>query len=249
MTVAIERSAQMRQLGRTFAVEGKLAQTEARTDDAVRCYLDTVRFGQAMAVGGLMLERIAGDAVESLGLEGLRELRGNFSASERQQIIQALQAVDAKHEPFPELLARESAFSDAIIDNRMGIWAILVRRTTRKLLQQGAAFAETAVKRNEAILRLLMADLALHRFQLETGVLPGDLKDLVPKYLTTVPIDPFSGQPLVYRRQPSGPLIYSVGPDRQDDSGMPLKRQAGAGADVGDILVNKAKASEETSKP
>jgi hypothetical protein len=35
----------------------------------------------------------------------------------------------------------------------------------------------------------------------------------------SAPIDPYSGEPMRYRAQPSGYVIYSVGPDRKDDGG------------------------------
>jgi hypothetical protein len=42
---------------------------------------------------------------------------------------------------------------------------------------------------------------------------------LAPKYLAAVPNDLFSGRPLVYRPTGSGYVLYSVGPNGQDDGG------------------------------
>ena len=42
---------------------------------------------------------------------------------------------------------------------------------------------------------------------------------LLPKCLAAIPIDPFSNQPLVYRRSDTGYLLYSVGPDGEDNGG------------------------------
>jgi hypothetical protein len=67
--------------------------------------------------------------------------------------------------------------------------------------------------------RLVMADLAVRTFAAEKGRFPNSLEELVPKYLATVPEDPFSGQPLRYRVEGTTYVLYSVGQDRQDDGG------------------------------
>jgi hypothetical protein len=53
--------------------------------------------------------------------------------------------------------------------------------------------------------------------------LPDQLSELVQDYLPAVPIDPFDGQPIRYRRTDDGFLLYSVGADRTDDGGV-MKR-------------------------
>jgi hypothetical protein len=42
---------------------------------------------------------------------------------------------------------------------------------------------------------------------------------LTPQYLDRVPADPFDGAPLRYRLLNSGYVIYSAGPDGQDNGG------------------------------
>ena len=61
--------------------------------------------------------------------------------------------------------------------------------------------------------------LALERFRLPTGARPERMEELVPRYLPQVPLDPFDGQPIRYRRRQAGYLLYSVGPDGQDNDG------------------------------
>ncbi len=45
------------------------------------------------------------------------------------------------------------------------------------------------------------------------------LDALVPGILTEVPIDPFTGKPLVYRREGEGFIVYSLGSNQKDDGG------------------------------
>ena len=51
--------------------------------------------------------------------------------------------------------------------------------------------------------------IACHLFQREAGRKPNTLDELVPTYLTSVPLDPFDGKP--FRYNPDTGVIYSVG--------------------------------------
>ena len=54
-------------------------------------------------------------------------------------------------------------------------------------------------------------------FRLAQGRAPKTLDELVPTYLDAVPIDPFDNQPLRYRLQEKGFVVYSIGDDESDD--------------------------------
>jgi hypothetical protein len=71
-----------------------------------------------------------------------------------------------------------------------------------------------------ALVRAARIIVAVERFRAaNTTTLPTSIDALVPTYLSSAPIDPYSGEPMRYRAQPSGYVIYSVGPDRKDDGG------------------------------
>jgi hypothetical protein len=74
-----------------------------------------------------------------------------------------------------------------------------------------------------ALLRSSIVALALERYRIAEGRWPDDLNVLVPRYLASVPIDPFDGQPLRYRRlqAPSmaGVVVFSVGNNGAYDGG------------------------------
>ena len=61
--------------------------------------------------------------------------------------------------------------------------------------------------------------LAVERYRLATGQLPEDLSELVPSHLEEIPLDPFDGRPLRYKKRDGGYVVYSVGPDGTDDGG------------------------------
>jgi hypothetical protein len=73
--------------------------------------------------------------------------------------------------------------------------------------------------------------VALALYQLDEGQPAKKLDDLVPKYLATLPIDPYSGEPFHYRVspgehvlllgnvRPGQAILWSAGPDRVDHGG------------------------------
>jgi len=71
----------------------------------------------------------------------------------------------------------------------------------------------------EAMMLTTKAGLACKIYKNETGHYPENLDGLVPELMDKVPIDPFTGKPLIYRLQDGGVLIYSVGSNEKDDEG------------------------------
>jgi len=68
--------------------------------------------------------------------------------------------------------------------------------------------------------RLGQVAVALRLYRRENGRYPETLKELVPKYLPSLPIDPFDGKPLRYKRMAEGFKVWSVGMDMKDDGGV-----------------------------
>lgn len=73
--------------------------------------------------------------------------------------------------------------------------------------------------RLELFRRFTMTVFALARYREEQGRYPERLDQLVPAFLANLEIDVFSGKPLLYRRTADGFVLYSVGPNGQDDGG------------------------------
>lgn len=78
-----------------------------------------------------------------------------------------------------------------------------------------------------AFMRCGIAAVAVERFRLAHGHWPDRLEDLVPAYLSKLPIDPFDGQPLRFRRLKDGVIIYTIGEEQTDDGGVRVRIKAG----------------------
>lgn len=71
----------------------------------------------------------------------------------------------------------------------------------------------------EAKFRTLLAAAAIRVYAAEKGKFADTLNDLVPEYLASVPIDPWSQDELKYVKSEKRLLVYSFGPDRTDNHG------------------------------
>ncbi len=80
--------------------------------------------------------------------------------------------------------------------------------------------------RASATARAAQAGIAVERYRLANGKLPEKLDELVPRFLTAVPTDPFDGQPIRYRKLARGFVTYSI--SDEDDPSMVGKDDGGA---------------------
>ncbi len=74
--------------------------------------------------------------------------------------------------------------------------------------------------RCRAHIGLARTALAIERYRLVKGELPERLEELVGEYLEGVPIDPFDGKPIKYKRTQPGYVLWSIGEDGEDNGGV-----------------------------
>ena len=75
----------------------------------------------------------------------------------------------------------------------------------------------------EAILEAFMGTgqiaLACKIYKNQEGRYPENIAVLIPKILKKEPLDPFTGDPFIYKLQDDGFIVYSVGSNEKDDEG------------------------------
>jgi hypothetical protein len=77
-----------------------------------------------------------------------------------------------------------------------------------------------------------VATLAVLTYRAQEGRLPESLQQLVDTgLLTSVPLDPYSGQPFIYRATDQDFMLYSAGEDFVDDGGLPCDWDDDTGGD------------------
>ena len=230
ITNLLPQLGEFKQMALAFVAEGKLAEKENRSSDAIQSYLDCVKFGAESMRGGLLIEKLVGVACESIGMRELRRLFAGLSAEDTKNLLAALTEIQSKQESADDWMKPERDWSRySFKDWRYAI----VRLMNRKGMRESERRSFDKHYRSQTEVRLLRSDLALKLFRLEKGVYPDRLDELVPKFLDSVPIDPFSDKPMIYRAQTNSYLLHSIGPDRKDDGGVALTPNSKG---IGDIL-------------
>jgi hypothetical protein len=193
----MEAVGSLRRLSRLFQAIATLAEREGRRAEAVRGGLDQVRLGQQMARGGLMIDEMTGLACERPGREGLSSLLDRLDADECRTALRALDDLDRSRESHEALLARDLdwGFNSVGPGQRVMYW--LAASRLKALWQPAANSATSTYKREVSRQRALILQLALRLYRIEQGKNPERFSDLVPRYLSSLPEDPF-GQGLLY---------------------------------------------------
>ena len=91
-----------------------------------------------------------------------------------------------------------------------------VRNLVWRYIPAATGFARTETD-FRARLSCAVAAVACERFRAAHGRWPAALAELTPELLPAVPIDPYTGEPILYRVHPDGAAVYSTGPDKTDD--------------------------------
>jgi hypothetical protein len=99
-----------------------------------------------------------------------------------------------------------------------------------------------STRRTHAYIRCTTVALAAERYLRIRKKWPESLDKLCPQFLTAVPLDPFDGKSLRFRRVEDGVIIYSVSSDGTDDSGnLDREHPNRHGVDIGVRLWDVAK--------
>ena len=92
-------------------------------------------------------------------------------------------------------------------------------KTLRTLLSTGLSAITNAHLRVRGRQAAAIVAIAAERQRQASGRLPGSLASIDPKFLPVPPLDPFDGRPVRVRETADGLVIYTLGPDLQDNSG------------------------------
>ena len=95
---------------------------------------------------------------------------------------------------------------------------VRTRIISRTMLPGMARMIEEDLKA-QAWLRVARAALAVEEWRVLHGQWPEALEQLMPDLLASVPADPFSDGPVRMAKTENGVVVYSVGPDGDDDGG------------------------------
>jgi hypothetical protein len=153
--------------------------------------------------------------VESSTYWKLSAIRSETTCAEAKIVLPVLEKLESNREPIDLAVRRASVFDEEAYG-----WRTRLEAAARRLLRRPSSrMGYYQMLPRDVHLALLKADLAIRCYREQHSKWPESLEALVPDHLSTVPLDPHSQQPLVYRVEGDAFLLYSVGWDGQDDGG------------------------------
>jgi hypothetical protein len=205
-----------RTLARTIDAECAAAHQRGETERAGTLALTNVRLGLMLQRGGTVVESLIGNAVQGIANERLAAMRGDLSSDQARRVIDQWNKALLEQEDIDSIFYRDQALMEYAYGWAGRLGSILHRSGIPE--RYSSDLRETRL-RLEATVRLLQTELAIHLYREDHGELPERLDRLVPDYLPGLPLDPYTRQPLVYRKTGDAWVIYSVGHDGVDDGG------------------------------
>jgi hypothetical protein len=114
-----------------------------------------------------------------------------------------------------------------------------------RLLAPASSKVADATLRSLAEVRCAIVAVAAERYRLKHGDWPETLAKLVEaRYLKRVPLDPYDGNPLRWKRLPDGVVVYSLGPGGKDNGGNlnrhnPIAPDSDTGVKLWDVPLRR----------
>lgn len=253
--------AKFRDLARVMAIEAQY--TAALGDHAAAFdeYATLLGFTNESTRAGILVAGLVGFALKNVAADSLMETLnwGGADPEGLRLIIDRMEALDgAAYRGWEMIVAERQAIASWQAQGAVDGMAV---RSEQDLDQDYATYSEylalpfheaqqvdvdapavatmaVSEARVSARLRGAMVLAAIELYDAENGAYPTALADLVPDYLAALPTDPFTGEPFGYAPTESGYLLYSAGPDMQDDGGSPLSPQGRFNERKGDMVFH-----------
>lgn len=200
---------------------------------AERCFglaVFTDRQQQAMALGGGANGTGGPSGFAASMMLGALKATG-FLRKDRAFYLDAMgHMIDLADKAYPAHFSQVDRSITNMPPSKLYIFSRMLLPALSKTVQRNGDLASRA--------RAIQVSLAIERYRLDTGALPETLDALLPTFLTAIPMDPFTGEPLRYaKRKDGGYTVYGVGSDGNDDGGPSESKKQPVNRDVGLIFV------------
>jgi hypothetical protein len=208
---------QLRELARAFAAEARHARAQGDTRRAVACGLEALQLVKVAAYGGLGVDFLVGLGINAGSAQCLRDSCETASLEDCRFVLNNLPNIQQLLEDPEEITIREWHFFRRI----NGIWTTFMMEMT--FANNRSEFEERMKNSLQSALvtnDLLRLHYAIRAFKLAEDRLPKSLEELVERELKEIPKDPFSQRDFIYQPGKDRYILYSVGPNGEDDGGV-----------------------------
>jgi hypothetical protein len=155
-------------------------------------------------------------------------------------LIEILEKLESSRRPLGDVVELERRVMDFNLQrmNPLARASMRISGALGKGMTLMMSTLESSQRRRDATHRVLILALALRAYRLEHDDYPQTLDGLVPAYLRSVPTDPYTERPLIYRKVGNQAQFYSTGPDRDDDKLDPPLGRRHVDTSNGDFALN-----------
>ena len=152
-----------------------------------------------------------------------RAMRPYLTRQRRQRLVNYEEALAIARDSWPRKFVRANALQSQYAE-RWGRGGGRRQTLAQRLVPPEGlgimSLGTTATGLDLAARRVLVATIAVERYRRDHAeALPPSMQALVPAYLASVPLDPFSGDPITYKPDAAGYLLYSIDTNLKNDGG------------------------------
>ncbi len=190
-------------------------------DAAMRC----LRLGSGLSRGGCISHLLTGIAIEDIGYERLASVHDQIPIDEVAALLAEFAAIKQTRESLASIKAAADLDCERWLGWRYRLSMVGFELTAARpehchtMVSPTVQASEAAIKRRDTAQRLVETELTIRLFTAAHDRPPATLNELVPDFLTSVGLDPYSEAPLIYRTDENGYTLYSIGQDGIDDGG------------------------------
>ena len=212
----------IRWIARALSTKARIEFADGQVDQSLSSSVLVIRLREPGAGNMLLVTELVSLSIEGIGYNSASESIPHASRHALAEALERVLEVDAGMSD-PELIF----YNDNAVWWNSENWNRRLKmlcdsRSTRELFDESIL---PAIRRVEATRNQVIAMLALELYRRDTENYPKKLQSLVPKYLVSVPNDPYSpavqAVPLKYKAfdNEADYLLYSIGFNQRDDGG------------------------------
>jgi hypothetical protein len=205
---------------RALAAQAEAEWACGNRGEALRLQALNLRLGSTMQRRCTGLDAVVGAAIEHVPLDFLIGVRDELTCKECESAILVLREIASDRESQHLMLQRDAAYVETCQSWMDRVW-LAANRVLNRPNQRERGWQTTCLRR-DTLNALLQTELAIRCYREREGIWPSELNALVPEYLPDLSADPFSAlhEPLIYRSDEEGYVLYSLGPNGSDDGGF-----------------------------
>jgi len=180
---------------------------------------------QTAMISGQWGSTTSGERLKTQLAMGLMKATGVFTKDKDFFLDNMSNFVWAAEQPHPERWKQTQLLPSPLAPSRFWVFSRMLLPALGKATKKDVEHA--------ARIRAAQTALAIERFRMaHTNALPETLSELTTAFCPSVPLDPFDGTALHYKRLQRGYVVYSIGADGKDDGGTEYNSKNPAGYDI-----------------